>query len=88
MNARHGLARQIGTLQANRAPEFHQGVVQSLQAGPPKTLTAQINGSSNNTPNIRYLASYTPVAGDHVLLLLLGSDSRARQSWLAVGALA
>lgn len=82
------LARQLGALQTVRAAEVHIGVVQSVQTGPPKTVTVAISGSPNNTPNIRYMAGYTPAVNDVVVLLLLGSDSRARQSWVALGPLA
>ena len=85
--ARASLGRQLGQMPPTRHPETHFGTVVSVQTGPPKTITVTLNGGSTNL-TVRYLASYTPTVGDHCLLLLLGSDNRAHQSWLAIDALA
>ena len=76
-------------MKTNRACEVHFGVVQSVQSTTsPKSLTAKVDGGSTNVPSIVYLTNYSPAVGDTVVLLLLGSDDRTRQSWLAIGALA
>lgn len=82
------LARQLGALQTSRAAEVEIGVVQAVETGPPKTVTVTIGGSAHNTPGVRYGSWYTPTVGDTVVLLVLGSDSRARQSWVCIGTLA
>jgi hypothetical protein len=48
------------------------GMVQSVEAGPPKTLTATLGGSSEPCSGIAYAANYEPVAGDKALVFVLG----------------
>jgi hypothetical protein len=47
------------------------GVVQSLQSG---SLTLTLGGSTTPIAGVRYLASYTPTAGDTVVVDHVGSD--------------
>jgi len=50
------------------------GVVTAVVTGPPKTVTAQLSGSSTPTAGIRYLSSYTPTVADVVAMLVTGTD--------------
>lgn len=86
--ARLGLVQQLGTLTPGRVPEIHIGVVQSVQAGPPKTVTITVDGGATQIANVRYLGSYTPAAGDNIVAVLLGDDGRTHKMWLVAGTLA
>lgn len=70
------------------SPLFHVGSVQSLQAGP-ASLTIAFSGGSVSVAGIRYLASYTPTAGDWVIAIHTGHPgSPGGADWLALGRVA
>jgi hypothetical protein len=56
------------------ATEFQWGVVDSVNAGPPPTVSVYLDGTQTLndtnylTPNIRYLADYYPTVGDVVIV--------------------
>ena len=54
-----------------------KGVVVSVQAGPPRTLTITIGADTTQVPGIRFRASYNggtaPVAGDVVEIDAIGA---------------
>ncbi len=56
---------------SRRGRPFMQATVQSVQTGPPHSLTVQVEGSSVNVPGVRYLASYSPTVGDTVWCALI-----------------
>lgn len=49
------------------------GVVHTLHTSP-NSLDLYVNGSSSLTLTVRYLKSYTPTAGDVVVILRVGPD--------------
>lgn len=51
-----------------------RGVVQSIQAGPPPTLTLTLAGSTKNVSGIRFMADYLPTVGDTVVISMSGGD--------------
>jgi hypothetical protein len=50
------------------------GVIAAVSAGPPKTVSVNVSGSTTATTGIRYLASYTPTVGDVVVMVANGPD--------------
>lgn len=54
--------------------DFPWGVVESIQAGPPQTLTLYLSGAPTTIAGVRYLASYAPTEGDTVLCRHYGTD--------------
>lgn len=55
--------------------KFIWGIVQSgPDATTPPTLTATLGGSSEPTSFIAYADSYSPAAGDKVLVLVMDTD--------------
>jgi hypothetical protein len=64
------------------------GIVDSIQTGPPKTLTLYIQGDTTNAvAGVEFLGSYTPTVGDQVMcskygrdLVVLGSSSPGSSS--------
>lgn len=66
------LARLLaGGLGDGDTPRFRQGVVVSVEAGPPKSVTVTVGGSVE-VPGVRYGRSYAPVPGDTVWLVQQG----------------
>jgi hypothetical protein len=50
------------------------GVVQSIQPGPPRTLTVSIAGSPSAAAGVVYAPTYSPRSGDTVYMLANGTD--------------
>lgn len=67
-----GLARELKNPPEGLALRW--AVVQSLQAGPPASLTLRMGGDATDVPGVRYLAAYSPTAGDTVAVLLAAGD--------------
>lgn len=66
------LARMLAPAgQGDDSARLRQGVVASVQAGPPRTLTVTVGGSVE-VAGVRYLASYSPQPGDTVWLVQQG----------------
>jgi hypothetical protein len=63
-------------LPKNNDLELVWGVVETLNAGPPLTVSLQLMGDTTGTitVNARYLGSYSPTAGDSVVCVLHGKD--------------
>lgn len=51
------------------AHPFQWGTVSAVHTGPPKTVDVMLDGATNATLALRYLASYTPTVNDYVLVL-------------------
>lgn len=50
------------------------GVVEAVNTSPVASVNLYLDGSTTVTPNVRYLSSYTPTAGDTVFVARYGSD--------------
>ena len=54
--------------------DFPWGVVASVEAGPPQSLTLYLSGAPTTIAGVRYLASYSPTVGDTVSCRKVGTD--------------
>jgi hypothetical protein len=68
-------------IKASKAPitnapkhEIVWAMVDSVQVGPPKTLTIFLSGSSTSTAGVSYASSYVPEVGDYVMCSKFGTD--------------
>jgi hypothetical protein len=66
-----GTLRRAGGegLNASIVPSLRQATVVSSDGGSPPTCTITFDGGATFTPGVRYLASYTPAAGNVVEVL-------------------
>ena len=64
------------SLPKSNSLELVWGVVQTVNTGPPLTVSIQLLGDTTGTitVNARYLGSYSPTAGDSVVCVLHGKD--------------
>jgi hypothetical protein len=69
------------------APSFSEiwGVVESISAGPPKTLGVKLQGSPTASVGLTFLGSYQPTVGDYVLCLKYGNDLKVIGTTSGVG---
>lgn len=68
----HQIRRELTPDPFTQGP-FQWGVVHAVHTGP-NTVDLLLDGGATVTPGVRYLASYTPAAGDVVLVSRMGSD--------------
>lgn len=75
VNQNRTLAMQLHALNRNpqRSVTVHFAVVTAVNAGPPKTLTVNIDASPVSQ-TLRYASNYAPAVGDVAVVLDGGAD--------------
>lgn len=72
------VTRQLARRLAPQLPQGyvtrHRGEITATSAGPPATVSVKIDGQTTALSGIRYLASYSPVVGDIVEILIDDTD--------------
>jgi hypothetical protein len=70
----HDLAKAIAAGEDGFPIQYWSGVVISVDATGPASLTITLGGSSVPIPRVRYLESYTPSANDTIDILKIGES--------------
>lgn len=70
---------QVGPMIDARLAALHGlralwGLVTATSVGPPHSVSVKLQGASTATSGLRYLAGYSPVVNDVVLILVIHSD--------------